>query len=103
MEIKDKISDINSLNRRIEELKDFLKLCENGHGESTHKDSKGNPQINYFGSMELKAYIWTGTQNPDYSKKISNRDDIALLVDGFKQSLSVLIKKLEAELESKLS
>jgi hypothetical protein len=97
--MKDKINQINELDQRIKQLKDFLWICENGHGESSYSE-KDRPKFDRFSKLELETYRWTGSDNPRYSKHISNDEDIALLVDCFVENLRVLIKKHEAELNA---
>jgi len=90
---------INELNRRIEELKDFLWICLNGHGESTYSE-KDRPKFDKFSRLELETCRWTGSDNPRYAKRITNDEDIELLVDCFVENLRVLIKKHETHLAS---
>jgi hypothetical protein len=103
MEIREKISEINALQKRIESLKEFLRLCEIGDSETEYKDPKGNPKKNMFCSMSVASYRWTGHDNPRLDKLISHEDDISLLVDFIKEPLSIQINKLTKELEDKLN
>lgn len=97
--MQDKIKQANELDRRIQALKDLLWICENGSGESPHKDSKNSPRINAFNEFGIRAAIWTGSDNPYFRKQITNSEDIDLLVDCFKENLKILITNLEEKLK----
>lgn len=100
--MEDKIRAINKLDERIKKLKEFLWICENGTGPSQYKDDKKIPQINQFREFTIESAMWTGSQNPRYSKHITNSDDIDLLVNCFKENLKMLIATLEVQLNQML-
>lgn len=96
--MKDKIQEINSLQRNIEELKDFLDVLESGNVRSSYS-TKDEIKMNEFKLLSVSAYCWTGTQAPEYFKTIQNREVInklkSSMVEIIKQELEILGLKLE--------
>ena len=100
--IKNKIDHINKLEKRVSELEQFYILCDKGDAETEYKDDKRQPRFNRFSKMSIGSYRWTGTQDPELVKTITNEDDISLVIRTLKQTIYIQIEKLKAELESKL-
>ena len=96
--MKDKIQEINSLQRNIEELKDFLDVLERGNVRSSYS-TKDEIKMNKFNFLSVSARCWTGTQAPEYSKTIETREVInklkSSMVEIIKQKLENLGLKLE--------
>lgn len=96
--MKDKIQEINSLQRNIEELKDFLDVLERGNVRSSYS-TKDEIKINKFNFLCVSAYCWTGTQAPEYLKTIKNQEVInklkSSMVEIIKQELEILSLKLK--------
>ena len=103
MEIKEKIAEINNLHQRIGSLKDFKKLLDLGSGDSSYLDREGNPKQNYFTGLSLSSKTWTGSDNPEWTRELTNEHDIELLADAMIQHVEIQIKKLEKELANKLN
>ncbi len=96
--MKDKIQEINSLQRNIEELKDFLDVLESGNRKSSYS-SKDEIKMNEFNFLSVSAHCWTGSQAPEYLRTIKNREVInklkSSMVEIVKQELEILGLKLE--------
>lgn len=99
METKDIIHRINLLNSTIEELEEFLSLIEKSNIESGYGDKK-TPKLNEFEYLYISSYIWTGSQNPRYEKKIRDRETINVLADVMKSVLRLKLSEYKSELRS---
>ncbi len=97
--MKEKIEKINKLTVSIGELKAFLELLEETNVDSEYGD-KMKPKRNEFSRLYVQSYIWTGSDNPSYEKKISDRETINELAEVMKVVLRGKIELKEMELKS---
>jgi len=96
--MEEKIKEINSLNESISELKDFLWLLENSDIDSTYGKNKRNE----FSMFWVKSYLWTGSDNPAYEKKIRDKETMNELSKVMKVVLTAKIAEKKSKLESLL-
>lgn len=94
------LNQANNLKQKIDTLKDFIALAENGN----KFDSKWKEQ-NKFAKITISADIWTGSQTATYEKSIfeSNMEDPHnVIADIIAVALPLLKLKLE-NLKMKMS
>lgn len=97
--MEENIKQINDLDRSIKRLKDFLWILESSNINSKYGDSK-NPKRNEFISIYIESALWTGTQNPYYSKSLTSEDRD--LLNDFGEVMKIIIKSKITEKETKL-
>lgn len=90
--MEEKIKEINSLNASIKELESFLWLLEHSDIDSSHTVKGGVLKRNEFSMFLVRSYIWTGNDNPDCEKKVTDRETMNELSKVMK---SVLISQIE--------
>jgi len=94
--MEDKIKQINSLNENIKELESLLWLLENSDIDSTHGKNKRNE----FSMFCVKSYLWTGSDNPSYEKKITDRETMNELSKVMKLVIVSQINQKKLKLEN---
>lgn len=93
-----KIEEINSLQRRIKELNDFAYGLKHGNTVSSHS-TKENLKMNQFSYLSIGAYIWTGSQSPEYHKTILNKDVINKLKNSMQEIINQEIEIMTLKLK----
>lgn len=99
--MEEKIKEINSLNRSIQELQDFLWLLDNSDIDSKYGE-KNEPKRNEFSMFWIESHLWTGSDNPRYEKKLNDRDTMNELSKVMKVVISAKIAEKKAKLEGML-
>lgn len=85
--MNEKLQQANKLSEEITELEGFIKLAKEGAGANEYGKNK-------FGGLSISAYIWTGSDNPVYQKRIESDEAITVFViAGIKELESLLEKK----------
>lgn len=93
--MQEKINKINSLDKEVGNIRDVLSAYE-AHGKLYDgKEEKKNK----IGSITVDTYIWTGSQNPKYTKVLTSEDAINEIKEATVKILSRLLKEKGEELE----
>ena len=98
-DMQEKIQKINSLHTEIENIRGVLELCEL-HGQIYREDKNKEHRLDY---INVAARIWTGSQNPTYTKAITSTEAIDLINTEMVVILARLLKKKEEELKGLLA
>jgi len=99
MDINTKIVEINTLYETIKSLEGFLDLLEKSNTTFKHDIKKRNE----FCSFEVNSYIWTGDDNPKYSKKITDRETMNCMSEAIKLVIKENIQRYTEKLQELLS
>lgn len=96
--MEEKIKKINTLNLSIQQLEDFLSLLNKSNIDSGYGEKK-YPRMNEFSMIRITSRIYTGNDNPQYSKTLEEKDVINELSQLMKPLIKskIDIKKLELE------
>ena len=86
------LNKANELREQVDELQSFIELIENGQ----LFDKRYNGQ-NEFIQISLSADIWTGSDNPNYTRNLKNSDSIKLFVNSGIETLKKLKEEKERE------
>lgn len=98
--MEETIKRIAWLNDTIRNLKAFLELLEHSDRNSIYTDSKKVARRDEFDQMWVKSHLWTGTDNPPYDRKITDKTTMNELSKVMKPVLALRISVYEAELAS---
>ena len=101
METQEKIKQINTLSESIDELKSFLSLLEKSNIMSEYSD-KNHKKMNEFSYLYISSHIYTGSDNPEYKRKIGDKYTINILSEVIKPVLTLRISDLECKLSNLL-
>lgn len=93
----DIIKEIYKTNSAIHEMENFLWLLEKSDVDSDY-GTKTRPCRNEFSEMSISSYIWTGSQNPKYSKRIESIEVMNELSNVMKPILKMKIEEKKLRL-----
>jgi len=91
----EKLEQATKLNKQVEELEGFLSLAEQGGAYN-----KKYKEQNHFSTLKISARIWTGSDNPSFSKLLENPEVIKELMDICLPFIKEKIAQKKAELEA---
>lgn len=99
--MKEKIAEINLLDRQIDELTKFLWLLENSNIKSSYSE-KNKEKINEFSKFFVESHLWTGSDNPRYNNKLTDKETMNELSELMKPLLRSKLAEKKSRLDALL-